>query len=64
VKQAGSATSSYFVDSTHDNGLNDKLNNYLKDSVNATLGGSSPQSATETLIKGFSQVIFLYEQEQ
>lgn len=64
VKQAESATSSYFVDSTYDNGLNDKLNNYLKDSVNATLGGSSPQSATETLIKGFSQVISLYEQRQ
>lgn len=64
VNQAQSAVSSYFVDSTYDNGLNDKLDNYLKDAVNNVLGGGSPQSATETLINGFSQVTSLYAKQE
>lgn len=60
VDQASSAVSSPFVDGTADNGLNDKLNNYLKDSVNAILANSSGESSTETLLKGYSQVLGQY----
>lgn len=60
VDQADTAVSSPFVDGTFDNGLNDKLNNYLRDSVNAMLGSGSEQSSVETLLKGYSRVIGQY----
>lgn len=60
VSQAKSAASSPYVDSTYDNGLNTKLDNYLKDSVNAILAGDSADSATQTLLDGYSQVMSLY----
>lgn len=61
VKQAETAVSSYFVDSTYDGGLNEKLNNYLKDAVNSTLNSSSAQSATSALFEGASQVMSQYD---
>ena len=39
LSQAPNAYSSYFVADTYDNGLNEKLNNYLKDAVNFILSG-------------------------
>lgn len=60
ASQAKSAVSSPYVDSTYDNGLNTKLDNYLKDSVNAILAGDSADSATQTLLDGYSQVMSLY----
>ena len=57
VDQAKTAVSTPFVDGTNDNGLNDKLNAYLKDAVNAILSGSSGESVNETFIQGFNQVL-------
>lgn len=64
VEQAPYAYSSYFVDSTEDNGLNQRLGNYMKDAVNFILTGGSAESASETLIEGFSQVLIQYEKKE
>lgn len=61
VDQARTAVSSPFVDLTYNNGLNDRLNNYLKDSVNSILNNSSEKGAAETLLKGYSQILKEYE---
>ena len=64
LEQAPYARSSYFVDNTFDNGLNERLNNYLKDAINSILSGSSAESAAETLIQGYGQVLKQYENEK
>ncbi len=56
VLQAKTAVSSPFVDGTYDNGLNEKMNNYLKDTINSILSNTSVESATQTLFEGFNQV--------
>ena len=61
--QAKTAISSPFADGTFDNGLNDKLNNYLKDSINAILSGTPEESAADTLIQGYQKVMAEYELE-
>lgn len=61
VDQASNAVSSPFVDETYDNGLNDKLNSYLKDVINSILSGESEESAAGTLFQGYSEVIQEYE---
>ena len=63
VKQAPFARSSYFVDNTFDNGINAKLNTYLKDAINSILAGGSAESASETLVNGFNQVVSQYESQ-
>ena len=60
VAQAKNATSSYFVDSTLDNGMNSRLNNYLSDAVNSILSNTSPESATAQLFAGYNQVLKEY----
>ncbi|MEK9178338.1 MAG: sugar ABC transporter substrate-binding protein [Patescibacteria group bacterium] len=62
--QAPNAYSSYFVADTYDNGLNEKLNNYLKDAINFVLSGGSVESASETLIQGYNQVLETYENKK
>ena len=62
VEEAPSAFSSPFVDSTYDNGLNQGLNTYLGNAVNAILNGDSPQTAVETLSQGATQVFQKYGQ--
>ena len=53
VDQAKTAISSPFSDGTFDNGPNDKINNYLKDSINTILSGTSEESAADALIQGY-----------
>lgn len=60
VLQATYATSSYFVDSTFDNGMNARLNTYLGNAVNSILSNTSPQSATAQLFAGYNQVLKEY----
>jgi len=62
IKQAPSAFSSPFIDSTYDNGLNQELNTYLGNAVNAVLNGNSPQTAATTLSQGATQVFQKYGQ--
>lgn len=60
LNQANTAVSSYFVDSTYDNGINDQLNKYLENAINSVLDTTSPESASATLEEGFSQVMAQY----
>lgn len=60
IDQADTAASSYFVDSTYDNGINDQLNKYLENAINSILETTSPESASATLEDGFTQVITQY----
>lgn len=63
VDQAKTAVSSPFADGTFGNGMNDKLNNYLKDSIDAILSNTSEESAADTLIQGYQKVMSEYELE-
>lgn len=63
VDQAKTAVSSPFAGNTSDNGINDKLNNYLKDSINAVLSGTTEESAADTLIQGYQEVMAGYDLE-
>jgi multiple sugar transport system substrate-binding protein len=62
VKEAPTAYSSPFVDSTFDNGLNQGLNTYLGNAVNGVISGTSAQSTLETFSQGVSQVLQKYGQ--
>lgn len=61
VSQASSAKSSFFVDSTYDNGLNQRVNSYLGNAINSILSGTSAESAFTTLTQGVAQVLLQYE---
>lgn len=56
VDQAKTAVSSPFVDNTRDNGLNDRLNSVLKETITDILGSGGLEGATRTLLEGYSQV--------
>jgi multiple sugar transport system substrate-binding protein len=60
VSQAKTADSSYFVDSTNDNGLNQELNTYLGNAVNSIYNGTSVESAFDTFSQGVTQVLQKY----
>jgi multiple sugar transport system substrate-binding protein len=62
VYQASDASSSFLVDNTYDDGLNQQSNKYLENAVNVILNGGSPQSAFDTFSKGVSQVLQKYGQ--
>jgi len=62
VSQAENATSSFFADSTFDNGLNSQMNTYLGNAIRSILNDTSPSSAIDTLSKGVSQVLTQYGQ--
>ena len=62
ITQAPYASSSFFVDSTFDNGLNDQSNSYLENAINSILNGSSSDTAFNTLSDGISQVLHKYGQ--
>ncbi len=53
VDQSNTAISTPFVDGTNDNGLNSKLNNYLKEAVNAIFSGGSEESSVSTFLQGY-----------
>jgi len=57
VEGAKTAQSWYFCSRTFDNGINDRIINYLKDAVNAVNKGSSPKAALSTASRGISEVL-------
>lgn len=58
--QAKDAVSSYFSGETFDNGLNSQINTHLANAINSILTGGSGETAADTLILGFSQVLNQY----
>ncbi len=60
VDQAKTAVSSLFVDATFDNGLNDKLNMVLKETITGMLGSGGQEGATQALLEGYSLVTSEY----
>jgi multiple sugar transport system substrate-binding protein len=62
VSQAPDASSSFMVDGTYDDGLNQQSDTYLENAVNSILDNGSPQSAFNTFSQGISQVLQKYGQ--
>lgn len=62
ISQAPDATSSIFVDSTFDDGLNQQVNAYLENAVNSVINNSSTETAFDDFSKGVSQVLLKYGQ--
>jgi multiple sugar transport system substrate-binding protein len=62
ISQAPGASSSYFVDGTFDNGLNQQANGYLGNAINSIIDGGSAQTAFNTLSQGVTQVMQKYGQ--
>jgi multiple sugar transport system substrate-binding protein len=62
ISQAPNALSSFLIDQTYDNGLNQQSNTYLENAVNSILNGTSAQSAFDTFSQGISQVLQKYGQ--
>lgn len=60
VKQAIYARSFPVASRTFDNGLNDRLIQYLTDAINGMAAGSSPTKVLETASAGFRQVLSSY----
>ncbi len=61
IKQAGMDARSFPLASrTFDNGLNDKLIQYLTDAVNAMAGGAAPSAVLTTMASGFTQIFTQY----
>ncbi len=60
VQQAATAGSSYFVNNTYDNGLNQQLNTYLGNAVNSINEGTSVETAYDTFSQGVLQVMQKY----
>jgi ABC-type glycerol-3-phosphate transport system substrate-binding protein len=57
VSQAPDARSSFFVDSTNDNGLNQQLNTYLGNGINSMMGNESAEDTAQTFIDGVLQIL-------
>ena len=62
IAQAPDALSSFMVDGTYDDGLNQESNKYLENAVNSILSGGSAESAFGTFSQGVSQVMQKYGQ--
>lgn len=60
VLQGEFARSSYFVDTAGENGINQELNAYLENAINAINEGTSVETAFETFKQGVSQVLDKY----
>ena len=50
----------YLSSRTFDNGINDEMIKYFEDGINATLQGTDPQAALQTVEKGVKQVLGKY----
>lgn len=50
----------YLSSNTFDNGINDEMIKYFEDGVNATLAGTSPETALQTVDQGVKQVLDKY----
>ncbi len=60
IQEAPTAKSFPLASRTFDNGINDKLIQYLTDAVNAVGQGTAPTAALQTASAGFSQVLTSY----
>jgi multiple sugar transport system substrate-binding protein len=60
VQSAPTAKSFPLASRTFDNGINDKLIQYMTDAVNAVGQGTAPTGALQTAAAGFSQVLTSY----
>lgn len=60
IKQAQTARSFPLSSRTFDNGINDKLIQYLTDAVNGMTSGGSPTQVLTTASQGFRQVLSTY----
>ncbi len=47
----------YLASNTFDNGVNDQMIKYFEDGINATLAGTDPQVALQTVARGVTQVL-------
>ena len=54
----------YLSSNTFDLGLNDEMIKYFEDGINATLAGTDPQVALETVDRGVKQVLEKYTKPQ
>lgn len=54
----------YLSSNTFDNGMNDEMIKYFEDSINATLAGTDPGVALQTVDKGVKQVLDKYTKQQ
>lgn len=50
----------YLSSGTHDGGINDEMIKYFEDGINATLAGTDPQIALQTVAAGVKQVLDKY----
>lgn len=57
VLQGPNYKSWYLASNTFDNGLNDQMIKYWEDGINATLAGTDPQIALQTVAKGVDRVL-------
>lgn len=63
LQHAEKAKSTLFSSDTYDEGLNDALNGYLGNAIRSIIsGGTSVESAVDTLSQGVSQIISKYSQ--
>lgn len=60
VSQGPYYKSWYLSSNTHDLGINDEMIKYWEDGVNATLAGTDPQIALQTVANGVSQTLNKY----
>lgn len=60
VSQGKIAVSSYFASDTYDNGINEKMNDYLRKAVESISNDTSSETAADTLSKGVAQVLKEY----
>ena len=60
IQGAPTAKSFPLSSRTFDNGINDKLIQYMTDAVNAVGKGTAPAGALQTAAAGFSQVLTSY----
>ncbi|OGH05762.1 MAG: hypothetical protein A2W22_06635 [Candidatus Levybacteria bacterium RBG_16_35_11] len=61
VEQASNSRSTYFSDSTFDQGINEELKTYLYNAVSSIVSdNTSPETAAGTLSKGFDQTLAKY----
>jgi multiple sugar transport system substrate-binding protein len=62
ISQAPSAYSSFMVDGTYDDGLNQGSSTYLENAINSILNNGSAQTAFGTFSQGITQVLQKYGQ--
>ncbi len=64
VAQGPNYKSWYLSSNTFDNGINDEMIKYFEDGINATLAGTDPAVALQTVDRGVKQVLDKYTQQE